>query len=115
MRVNGGERHEVLTQAPLTSGPAAPSVKRSGPWQRRTVEIDRPGARPLNAEEEALLEQFRQKLHARTLQGGLAPEDVQRIVAGIKAHPAASQAVLAAIFEEQAKLAPGQRMLRLDG
>ncbi len=79
------------------------------------MEIDRPGARPLSSEEEALLEQFRQKLHAKTLQGGLSPEDVQRIIAGIKEHPAASQAVMAAISEEQRNLAPGQRLLRLDG
>lgn len=79
------------------------------------MEIDRPGAAALSAEEEALLEHFRQSLHAKTLQGGLTPEDVQRIVKGIKEHPAASQAVLAAISEEQSKLAPGQRLLRLDG
>lgn len=64
------------------------------------MDIDRPGARALSSEEEALLEQFRQKLHAKALQGGLSPEDVQRVIAGIK---------------EQPNLAPGQRLLRLDG
>ncbi len=64
------------------------------------MEINHPGARPLTPEEQAVFEAFRQKLHQKALAGGLHSDDIQRLVAGIRAHPDASDAIVAALAEE---------------
>ncbi len=80
----------------------------------RAVEINHPGAKPLSTEEQALLEQFRQRLHERVVSVGLTADDVRRIVEGIRSHPAASLEVMRLITEEARQRLPGGRMLTFD-
>jgi hypothetical protein len=82
------------------------------------VEINRPGSKPLTAEQQKLLEHYRQELHQRALHGGLSGDDVQRIVTAMKAHPEVSFEVIQVLVEEAATLqeaGPGIRLLDLEG
>ena len=89
------------------------------PWPslQSTVEIHRPGAKPLTPEQQQLLERARADLHQRALNGGLSSDDVQRIVAAMKAKPEVSYAVIQLLVAEAATLqgaGPGIRLLNLD-
>lgn len=75
------------------------------------METNHPGARRLTAEEQVLFDEFRQRLHQKALAGGLHSDDIQRIVAGIRAHPDASEAIVAALAEEMRAL--GQPLVDL--
>ena len=64
------------------------------------MEINRPSARPLTPEEQVVFEEFRQTLHQKVLAGGLHGDDIRQLVAGIRAHPDASEAIVDAVAEE---------------
>ncbi|MFM7634772.1 MAG: hypothetical protein ACKO7Z_04135 [Cyanobacteriota bacterium] len=81
------------------------------------MEINRPGASALTPEQQSALERARAEIHGRALQGGLTSDDVQRIVAAMKAHPEVSHEVIQLLMEEVATLqgaGPGIRLLNLD-
>ncbi|MCP9815606.1 hypothetical protein KBY76_02865 [Synechococcus sp. GreenBA-s] len=75
------------------------------------MEINHPSARPLTPEEQVVFEEFRQWLHQKALAGGLYNDDIQRLVAGIRAHPDASEAIVDAVAEEVRSL--GQPLVDL--
>ncbi|MCP9773058.1 hypothetical protein KBY66_10530 [Synechococcus sp. Tobar12-5m-g] len=79
------------------------------------MEIDHPGAKPLTEEEQALLEQFRTRMHERRISTtGLTADDIRHIVAGIRSHPHASVEVIRILREEVQAILPGQRLLTFD-
>lgn len=78
------------------------------------MEIDHPGARPLTAQEQALLETFRQRLHERVVSGGLSADDVRRIIEWIRSRPEASTEIIQVMAEEARQLLPGERLLTFD-
>lgn len=75
------------------------------------MEINRPSARPLTPEEQVVFEEFRQTLHQKVLAGGLHGDDIRHLVAGIRAHPDASEAIVDAVAEEVRNL--GQPLVDL--
>ncbi|CAK6693621.1 hypothetical protein VB734_05495 [Synechococcus sp. BA-124 BA4] len=78
------------------------------------MEINHPNQKPLTPVEQALLDEFRAKLHERVLSVGLASDDVRRIIEGRRAHPDASMEVIQAVLDEARALVPGRRLLRFD-
>jgi hypothetical protein len=81
------------------------------------VEIHRPGAKPLTPEQQQAFERARGELHQRALNGGLTSDDVQRIVAAMRAHPEVSYEVIQLLMQEAATLqgaGPGVRLLNLN-
>ncbi len=81
------------------------------------MEIHRPGAKPLTPEQQQAFERARGELHQRALNGGLTSDDVQRIVAAMRAHPEVSYEVIQLLMQEAATLqgaGPGVRLLNLN-
>ncbi len=78
------------------------------------MEINHPGEKELSPEEQALVDQFRQRLHERVVSVGLTVDDVRRIVEGLRQHPSASRAALQVITEEARQRVPGGRLLTFD-
>ncbi|MCP9818743.1 hypothetical protein KBZ18_04440 [Synechococcus sp. Cruz-9H2] len=78
------------------------------------MEINHPDRQPLTSEEQALLQEFRQKLNERVLSVGLTSDDVRHIVEGLRLHPNASLEVIQAVLEEARALVPGRRLLTFD-
>lgn len=81
------------------------------------MEIHRPGAKPLTPEQQQAFERARGELHQRALNGGLTSDDVQRIVAAMRAHPEVSYEVIQLLMEEATTLqgaGPGIRLLNLN-
>ena len=82
------------------------------------MEIHRPGAKPLTPQQQQAFERAREQVHQRALHGGLSSDDVQRIVAAMKAHPEVSYEVIQLLMQEVATLegaGPGVRLLNLEG
>ena len=86
-----------------------PSVQAASP--AAPMEINRPSARPLTPEEQVVFEEFRQTLHQKVLAGGLHGDDIRQLLAGIRAHPDASEEIVAAVAEEVRSL--GQPLVDL--
>lgn len=78
------------------------------------MEINRPGAKPLTPEEQALVETFRKRLHERVASVGLTSDDVRSIIEGMRRHPDASTEAIGVLMEEARNLLPGQRMVTFD-
>jgi hypothetical protein len=78
------------------------------------MEINRPDRQPLTPEEQALLQEFRQKLNQRVLSVGLTSDDVRHIVEGLRRHPNASLEVIEVVVKEARALVPGRRVLTFD-
>ena len=73
------------------------------------MDVTHPGSKPLDADQQSLLETFRSKVDSRISSHGLTAADVQMFVDEIKKHPDVSVELLDAIREEVAKLMQGQR------
>ena len=73
------------------------------------MDVTHPGSKPLDADQQSLLETFRSKVDSRVSSHGLTAADVQMFVDEIKKHPDVSVELLDAIREEVAKLMQGQR------
>ncbi|MDA0258683.1 MAG: hypothetical protein O2972_08360 [Cyanobacteria bacterium] len=73
------------------------------------MEVTHPGSQPLNEDQKALLESFRNKVETRISSHGLTAADVQVFVDEIKKHPEVSAELLDEIRGEVAKLMQGQR------
>lgn len=78
------------------------------------MEVDHPGGRPLNQEEQALLETFRQRLHERVSSVGLTVDDVRQLLRAMHRHPEAGPEVIRIMREEASTLMPGQTLLSYD-
>ena len=73
------------------------------------MDVTHPGSKPLDADQQSLLESFRKKVDSRISSHGLTAADVQMFVDEIKEHPDVSVALLEAIRREVATLMQGQR------
>ena len=73
------------------------------------MDVTLPGSKPLEANQQSLLESFRKKVDSRISSHGLTAADVQMFVDEIKEHPDVSVALLDAIRGEVATLMQGQR------
>ena len=73
------------------------------------MDVTHPGSKPLEADQQSLLESFRKKVDSRISSHGLTAADVQMFVDEIKEHPDVSVALLEAIRREVATLMQGQR------
>ena len=73
------------------------------------MEVTHPGFKPLDADQQSLLESFRKKVDSRISSHGLTAADVQMFVDEIKKHPDVSVGLLDAIRGEVATLMQGQR------
>ena len=73
------------------------------------MDVTHPGSKPLEANQQSLLESFRKKVDSRISRHGLTAADVQMFVDEIKKHPDVSVALLDAIRGEVATLMQGQR------
>ena len=73
------------------------------------MDVTHPGSKPLDADQQSLLESFRKKVDSRISSHGLTASDVQMFVDEIKKHPDVSVALLDAIRREVATLMQGQR------
>ena len=73
------------------------------------MDVPHPGSKPLDADQQSLLETFRSKVDSRISSHGLTAADVQMFVDEIKKHPDVSVELLDAIRGEVAKLMQGQR------
>ena len=73
------------------------------------MDVSHPGSKPLDADQQTLLETFRSKVDSRISSHGLTAADVQMFVDEIKKHPDVSVELLDAIRGEVAKLMQGQR------
>ena len=73
------------------------------------MDVAHPGSKPLDADQQSLLETFRSKVDSRISSHGLTAADVQMFVDEIKKHPDVSVELLDAIRGEVAKLMQGQR------
>ena len=73
------------------------------------MDVTHPGSKPLDADQQSLLESFRKKVDSRISRHGLTAADVQMFVDEIKKHPDVSVALLDAIRAEVATLMQGQR------
>ena len=69
------------------------------------MDVTHPGSKPLEANQQSLLESFRKKVDSRISSHGLTAADVQMFVDEIKKHPDVSVALLDAIRGEVAALA----------
>lgn len=78
------------------------------------MEINHPDRQPLTSEEQALLQEFRQKLNQRVLSVGLTSDDVRYIVEGLRRHPNVRLEVIQAVVQETRALVPGRRLLTFD-
>ncbi len=81
------------------------------------MEINRPGAKPLTPAQQEAFDRAREEVHQRALHGGLSSDDVQRIVAAMRAHPEVSHEVIQLLMDEVATLrgaGPGIRLLNLN-
>lgn len=78
------------------------------------MEIHRPGAKPLTAEQGQMLAKARATLHRKAIGGGLEPDNVRAIVTALRTRPEVGHAVLQLLFEEVSQLPEGQRLLRFD-
>ena len=72
-------------------------------------DVHHPGSKPLEANQQSLLESFRKKVDSRISSHGLTAADVQMFVDEFKKHPDVSVALLDAIRAEVATLMQGQR------
>ena len=73
------------------------------------MDVTHPGSKPLDADQQTLLEMFRSKVDSRISSHGLTAADVQMFVDEIKKHPDVSGALLDAVRSEVATLMQGQR------
>ena len=73
------------------------------------MDVTHPGSKPLDADQQSLLESFRKKVDSRISSHGLTAADVQMFVDEIKEHPDVSVALLDVIRGEVAALMQGQR------
>ena len=73
------------------------------------MDVTHPGSKPLDADQQSLLESFRKKVDSRISSHGLTAADVQMFVDEIKKHPDVSVALLDVIRGEVAALMQGQR------
>ena len=73
------------------------------------MDVTHPGSKPLDADQQSLLETFRSRVDSRISSHGLTAADVQMFVDEIKKHPDVSVELLDAIRGEVAKLMQGQR------
>jgi hypothetical protein len=78
------------------------------------MEIHRPGAKPLTAEQGQMLAVARATLHRNAVSGGLDQDDVRAIARALRARLEVGHAVLQLLFEEVSQLPEGQRLLRFD-
>lgn len=78
------------------------------------MQVDHPGSRPLTPSELALLETFRQRLHARVSSVGLTVDDVRQLIKAMHNHPEASSEVIRIMREEASRLMPGQSLFSFD-
>ena len=61
------------------------------------MDVTHPGSKPLDADQQSLLESFRKKVDSRISSHGLTAADVQMFVDEIKKHPDVSVGLLDAI------------------
>ena len=73
------------------------------------MDVSHPGSKPLDADQQTLLETFRSKVDSRISSHGLTAADVQMFVDEIKKHPDFSVALLDVVSGEVATLMQGQR------
>ncbi len=74
------------------------------------MEIQHPsGDGPLSAEQDQLLEQFRQRVEVRISSHGLTSTDVADLVKELRDHPQVSRQMMAELAHELQRLLPGQR------
>ena len=73
------------------------------------MDVTHPGSKPLDADQQSLLETFRSKVDSRISSHGLTAADVQMLVDEIKKHPEVSVELLDAVRSEVATLMQGQR------
>ena len=73
------------------------------------MDVTHPGSKPLDADQQTLLETFRSKVDSRISSHGLTAADVQMFVDEINKHPHVSVALLDAVRGEVATLMQGQR------
>ena len=73
------------------------------------MDVNHPGSKPLDTDQQSLLESFRSKVDSRISSHGLTAADVQMFVDEIKKHPDVSGALLDAVRSEVATLMQGQR------
>ena len=73
------------------------------------MDVTHPGSKPLSAEQQQLLQNFRSKVDSRITSHGLTAADVQSFVDEIKKHPEVSRDLLDALRNEVAQLMQGQR------
>ena len=73
------------------------------------MDVTHPGSKPLSAEQQQLLQNFRSKVDSRITSHGLTAADVQSFVDEIKKHPEVSRDLLDAVRSEVAQLMQGQR------
>ena len=73
------------------------------------MDITHPGSQPLNEDQKALLEQFRNKVEVKITNHGLTASDVQSFVDEIKKHPDVSRELLEEVRSEVGRLMQGQR------
>ena len=80
------------------------------------MEINRPSRATLTPEQEQALEQFRGRVHALALSGGLTTDTVRNVVRAMRQHPDFSVEILQVLYEESDVLreaAPGVSLLDL--
>ena len=68
------------------------------------MDVSHPGSKPLDADQQTLLETFRSKVDSRISSHGLTAADVQMFVDEIKKHPDVSVELLDAVRGEVATL-----------
>ena len=73
------------------------------------MDVTHPGSKPLDADQQTLLETFCSRVDSRVSSHGLTAADVQMFVDEIKKHPDVSGALLDAVRGEVATLMQGQR------
>ena len=73
------------------------------------MDFSHPGSKPLDADQQALLETFRSKVDSRIFSHGLTAADVQMLVDEIKKHPEVSVELLDAVRSEVATMMQSQR------
>ena len=73
------------------------------------MDVTHPGSKPLDADQQSLLETFRSKVESRISSHGLTAADVQMFVDEIKKHPDVSGPLLDAVRSEVTTLMQGQR------
>lgn len=81
------------------------------------MEINRPMARSLTPEEQAAMDQFRDRVHQLALHGGLSADNVRNVLQAMKAHPDFSTEILQVLTAEARALqevAPGMRLIELE-